>query len=503
MDNNLKHESYWIESTEKTNYQTLDKDIEADAAVIGGGIAGITCAYLLKKQGLKVVLIESNTIIKGTSAHTTAKLTCQHNLIYDSLIKKTGKDNARLYAEANENAIDFIEQIVNEKNIDCNFKRMPAYVITQQDKYVKKIKNETVAALSIGLDAEYITKIPLPIDIKAAVKFNNQAQFHPRRYLLSLAGELDGGGSFIFEHTKAIDIVKGKINKIITDKNKSITARHIIVATHFPFYDKPGLYFTRLYPERSYILAFKINGRFGEGMFITAEKNGFSLRSQPYGEDEIILLAGETHRAGCGNNFNKHYIDLKDTAKKIFDVKEILYRWSAQDYSTPDGIPYAGRLSPLMPDVYVATGFDKWGMANGTAAAMIISDIIIKGSSVYEEVYNPCRMVNSFSTIIKFLLKNAETVYHFIFNRFKCFSKNYNIKNGEAKLIKYKNKRVGAYKDDEGELHIAKTVCTHLKCRLTFNDAEKTWDCPCHGSRFDIDGNVIECPAILPLIKHN
>ena len=502
MENIGKPESYWIKSTKKTDYPTLENDIKADAAVIGGGIAGLTCAYLLKKQGLNVVLIESNSIINGTSGHTTAKITSQHSLIYDRLLKKTGRDNTVLYAKANEEAIDFIEQTVKEKNIECNFKRTPSYVITQQDKYINKIKKETVAALLAGLNAEYLTKIPLPINIKAAVKFNNQAQFHPKRYLLALAKEIEGDDSFIFEHTKAVNIVRGNVNRIITDKEHCIYAKHIIVATHFPFYDKPGLYFTRLYPERSYIVAFKINSTFGEGMYITAEDNGFSLRSQNFGKDEIVLLAGESHRAGCGTNFNSHYTALINKAEKLFEVKEILYRWSAQDYATPDGVPYAGRLSPIMPDVYVATGFDKWGMSNGTAAAMIISDIIIKGGSVYEDVYNPCRMVNSFSTVFKFIIKNAITFFELIFKRFRFLSKTENIKNGEAKIIKYKNNKVGAYRDGEGNLHMVKTVCTHLKCRLNFNDAEKTWDCPCHGSRFDIDGNIIECPATLPLLKH-
>lgn len=493
---------FWTESCEKDNYPTLDNDLNTDVLIIGGGISGLTCAYLLKKQGFKVALIEANEIISGTSSHTTAKITAQHGLRLNNLIKRSGRILTKAYAEANTDAIDLIEKLAKEINTECDFKRTFACVITEQDKYIKAIEKEAESAIELGIKAEFIFKPQFEAtknaNIKAAVKFYNQAQFNPVKYLRKLAQVTNGEDCKIFEQTRAVNIIKGKPNTVITDKNHKITAKKIVIATHFPFYDKKGLYFTRLYTQRSYICSFTAHQSFNEGMFITAE-NGYSLKSQIFNNENLILIAGGSHDTGCGGYHEINYFDLQKKAERLFKVKEFLWQWSAQDYATPDEMPYAGLLSPLMPDVYVMTGYDKWGMTNGTAAAVTVSGLIAKGESCYADVFNPRRFVNAPHTVVNYLKNNIKTVYRLISGRLQKLTKKADIKKGESRLININGIRAGVYRDNEGIMHVIKSTCRHMGCQLKFNDAEKTWDCPCHGSRYDVDGKIIEAPTNKPL----
>jgi Glycine/D-amino acid oxidases (deaminating) len=495
------HEPYWITSTPKTDYPVLSEDINVDVAIIGGGIVGITSAFLLKRKGLKVAIIEANKIAHGTTGHTTAKITSQHNLIYDKIKRKIGEEKARQYAEANESAIHFIANLVKEKNIDCDFCWRPAYVYTQSDEYIEKIQNEVKAASSLGIKASYLDKTPLPFDIKAAVRFDNQAQFHPLKYLFTLAKEIPGDGSSIFEYTKVVDI-DDKDNKkcvVVTNQGKKVTASKVIVASHFPCYDGLGMYFARMYVEKSYVLGIKAREPFTEGMFITAEEPGRSLRSQKYSDSEIILVGGEHHKTGSDKNTNVHYENLGNFAKETFDLESILFRWSTQDCMTVDSIPYVGHLTSKTSNVFVATGFGKWGMTNSTASAMILTDLITKGESKWSPVYNPSRF--DVSSLPKFVSQNLDVAVTLVGGKITPVPDDIEIKNGEAKVISVEGERVGAYRDENGKLHIVDITCTHLGCELVWNEAEKTWDCPCHGSRFTYDGDNVEGPAFNHL-KH-
>jgi FAD dependent oxidoreductase./Rieske [2Fe-2S] domain. len=487
---------YWIASTEETNYPQLNEDIEVDVAIIGGGIVGISSAYLLNQEGLKVAIIEAGRILNGTTGHTTAKITSQHGIIYSNIRKDMGEDLARQYAEANQSAIQHVEETILKNNIDCDFMWRPAFIYTNSDQYVEKLEEETKAAVSLGIKASYHDQVPLPFKTKAAMRFDDQAQFHPLKYLKALAQRFTDKGGHIYENTEAVDINHTGEPVIETRTGNKVKAAKVIIASHFPFFDGGGLFFSRIYPERSYIIAAQVEEQFPEGMFISAEAPGRSLRSQPYENGEMVLFAGEHHKTGHGEDTNIHYQNLLNFAQESFQVKQVLYRWSTQDCMTIDGVPYIGQLTSSHPNLYVATGFGKWGMSNGTAASMILNDLIVKGDNPWAGVYNPSRFSLKVSGVKTFIVQNAMVAKDLIAGKLENLPGCHDLAKGEADTTYYQGERVGMFRDEEGELHMVDTTCTHLGCELVWNNAERTWDCPCHGSRFSYEGKIVEGPAI-------
>lgn len=486
---------YWMASTRTTDYPALEQDTKADVIIVGGGIVGITTAYLLKQLNVTVAVIDADRIAQGATGHTTAKITSQHDLVYSKLIKHLGQERARQYAEANESAIGLIAQLVKEKEIDCDFSRQHAYLYTQSDKYIQKIQNEVEDARSLGIGARYLEQLPLPLEIKAAECFENQAQFHPRKYVLALASQIPGDGSYIFEQTRAVDFHEGNPCTVITESGHKVTAEHMVIATRFPAYGSTGYYFARMCPERSYALGIRIKGEYPGGMYITAEEPGRSLRFAPADGGDLLIVGGEHHKPGQGPNTNQHYANLVDFARKTFDVTEMLYRWSTQDYTTLDDIPYVGRITSKSPNVYVATGFRKWGMTNSTASAMLLKDLIVKGESPWAPVYDPSRF--EADPMIKNLVKtNFYVATHLIGDKLKNVPKVPDLKPGEAQVISHDGNKIGVYKDEKGKTHAVDVTCTHMGCELGWNAAELSWDCACHGSRFTYEGEIIEGPAL-------
>lgn len=494
-------ESYWISSTDSKDYPALKDDINVDVIIVGGGMLGITSGYLLTKEGLRVAIVDADRILNGTTGHTTAKITSQHGLFYEKTIKQIGEEKTKQYADSNEKAIKLIAKIIEDENIDCDFKWQDAYVYTQDDNYVKDIKNEAVAAQKLGIDAFFIDKLSLPFPIKGAVGFRKQVQFHPRKYLLSLADDITENGGHIFENTKAVDIEelenKDKYSVIMGNSN-SITAYKVIIASHYPFSNLKGMYFSRIYQERSYIVAIKAKSKFPGGMYISAETPTRSLRSQPYGDSELILLAGGSHKVGQGEDTNSYYEKLIDFANKNFDVEEILYRWSAQDCYAMDNIPFIGSINAKHPNIYVATGFKKWGMTGSTVSAMVLKDLIVKGQSPYAEVYDPARFTYA-GSVWHYIKENLNVASYLISGKLSPGSLDTDIKKEQGKIIDIDGEKVGAYRDENGKLYLVNTTCTHMGCEVTWNNAERTWDCPCHGSRFSPTGDVIDSPAFEPL----
>lgn len=485
--------SYWIESTPKTDYPELKEDIQADVAVVGGGMVGITCAHLLAREGLKVVILEADRLLEGTTGHTTAKVTSQHALIYDRLITQMGQEKARQYAEANENAIRFIADTVAEQKIDCDFARRPAYVYTQSTGYVHQIEKEEKAASVLGIKASVVHDLPLPFRIKAALRFDGQAQFHPLKYLKALVKMLPDS-CLIFEQTRAVNIEEGNSLAVITNQGKKVIASKVVIASHYPFFDGGGMYFARMYPSRSYVTGITIAEKFPEGMFISAEDPTRSLRSQPMEDGELILVGGEDHKTGQAKNTGVHYDNLLRFARDTFEVKEVKYRWSTQDYITLDGVPYVGNLTAKHPNLYVATGFAKWGMTNSTAAAMIIKDLIIHGDSPWKEVYAPSRF--NTASAVNFVVTNVDVAKHLVAGKLKPAGEMEDLPPGEARIVSIDGDKIGAFRDDKGKLRLVDITCTHMGCELSWNEAERSWDCPCHGSRFTYEGDIIEGPAL-------
>jgi len=485
--------SYWIRSVPETDFPKLEKDMKVDVAIIGGGMVGITLAYLLKKEGARVAVIEANRILRGTTGHTTAKLTSQHSLIYAKLKKEMGDELAQQYANANETAIHMVANIVEENQIDCDFSWRPAFVYTQDEKYLKPIEDEVEAAASLGIKSSFQEDINLPYQVLGAVRYDGQAQFHSLKYLTALAQQIPDDENYIFEYTEAVNIDKGE--DIITRDGYKMSASKIVVASHFPFFDGGGFYFSRMYLERSYIVAVKILDKFPDGMYITAEGPTRSLRSQPFEDGELLLVAGENHQTGYETNTNTHYNNLLNFAIDNFDVNDAIYRWSTHDCMTIDGVPYVGNLTSRSPNIYVATGFGKWGMTNSTAASIIIKDLITRGDNPWAQVYSPSRRINA--TAVKSWIKlNVDVAKQFISGKLEKLPEDIEVEVGQAKVLEVDGQRIGAFRDENGTLHTIDTTCTHLGCELRWNETERSWDCPCHGSRFDFVGQVIEGPAI-------
>lgn len=491
--------SYWIDSITPSTYPSLEDNIKIDIAIIGGGLGGIQIAYQLSKENLNIAIFEANNIGHGASGYTTAKITSQHNIIYSKIREQLGEELAQQYASANEIAIHEIKRIVEENNIECDYTTQSSYVYAQEEKNLQKIHDEVKAATSLGIEASFVEDIPFPIAIKGALRFDNQSQFHPLKYLTSLAKIISEKGVNIYEKTRIIDVEEENNNYILTTNNgKKIRAEKVIISSHYPFYNKHGLYFSRIYASRAYIIAIKAKEKYPGGMYINAEEPARSLRYVNTPSGELILVVGDEHKTGQGEDMNKHYNALIDFAKDIFTIEDIPYRWSTQDCMTLDDLPYIGYYTANTPNLLVATGFQKWGMTNSTVASIILKDLILKGNSPWQDVYNPSRKTIAASTK-KFITVNADVAKHLIKGKFESLDKEIDIQNGEAQVVEIDGNRVGAYKDDRGKVHFVNTTCTHMGCELNWNNAEKSWDCPCHGSRFSHKGQILEGPAVRPL----
>jgi len=491
-------QSYWMASTPQTKYPTLNEDLKVDVAIIGGGITGISCAYMLNKEGVETAIIEADRILNGTTGHTTAKITSQHGLIYSKIKNQMSDEFAKQYAEANESAIRMIEKIANDHQIKCDYIPQSAYIYSLQNEYIDKISDEAMVASSLGIKATFLEETPLPFPVKAAVRFDNQAQFHPLQFLLPLANDYINKGGKIFEQSRVVDIEDEGAYVIITSQGKKVTAEKIIIASHYPCYNKPGQYFTRIYPERSYVVAIKAKDNYPGGMYIAAEESGHSFRSQMSDKGELILVGGEHHKTGQSKDSSKNYEALLDFSNNNFTVEDIPYRWSTQDCMTLDGLPFVGHFTSKTPNMYIATGYGKWGMTNSIASATILKDLIINGKSPWQDVYNPSRQTISASAK-NFVVQNFNVADQLIEGKLASLPEYVEIKPGEGKIIESNGQRAGAHRDEQGKVHVVDTTCTHMGCELNWSSAEKSWDCPCHGSRFSIDGDIIEGPAVNPL----
>ncbi|WP_105615224.1 FAD-dependent oxidoreductase [Vallitalea okinawensis] len=497
--NTFKSHSYWITSTEETSYPALKEDLRVDALVIGGGIAGITSATLLSDAGLSIALIEANRICRGTTGHTTAKITSQHNLIYADLIKHLGFEKAEQYAIANQHAIRKIRQLVKQYSIDCQLTNRNAYVYTDELSNVCSIEKEVKAAQSLNLPADYVTNLNFPVKSLSGIRFSNQAEFHPRKYILKLAYELTKKAP-IYENTRALDIDENTPYTISTTGGKVI-ADYVIVASHYPFYDKGSFYFAKMYPETSYIVGTTMKHDFNTDMYIGFDDPTRSLRSYSSESEHLLLVGGESHKTGKGKDGSIHYKHLENFIESVSPQSPIRYRWLAQDYITLDKVPYIGLLNRNMDHVYVATGFGKWGMTSGTVAAMIIKDLILKGKNPWASVFSPSRHLDG-QKIKQIIVNGTDSAYELIKGKLTDYQSTLEaIPIDQCNIIEINSNNIGVYKDKNGELFAVDITCQHLKCELVWNQAERTWDCPCHGSRYNYRGEVFDGPSNANLVR--
>lgn len=434
MDENDRNhiKSLWTDTTTLPKFKSVKSDIKTEVLIIGGGMAGILCAYLLGQAGVDYVLVEADQICSGITKNTTAKITSQHGLIYNKLIRQFGAEKAEMYLRINQEALKNYAKLCN--GIDCDFEKKDAFVYSTDNS--QDIEDEVDALRKLNFSAEYVQQLPLPFPVAGAVRFPEQAQFHPLKFISAIAGDLN-----IYENTTVRELIGCKAR---TD-NGTISAAKIIVATHFPFINKHGSYFIKMYQSRSYVIALK-DAQDVNGMYIDEVQNGLSFRNH----NGSLLIGGGGHRTGKnGGNWD----ELSQFAKQYYPDSREQYRWSTQDCMTLDGIPYIGLYSKNTRGLYVTTGFNKWGMTSSMVGAMLITDMITGKKNPYSAVFSPSRS----------MLRPQLTV------------------NG---LEATKNL-----------LTLSSPRCPHLGCALKWNAPEHSWDCPCHGSRFDQDGGLIDNPA--------
>lgn len=427
------HQSVWQDSVKEAVRppQTLQENIETDVLIIGGGMAGILCAHKLKQAGVSCVVVEAKRVGSGTTGSTTAKITAQHGLIYQKLIKKNGVDDARRYYEANMTARQDYEKL--SETYPCDFEVKTAYTYSLTDR--KKVVDEARAYEKLGIKPVFQDSPPLPFQTAETLGMENQAQFNPLKLLLALANELT-----VYENTFVTEI---RENTAVT-KNGVIKAKKIVLATHFPLVNIPGMYFLKMYQHRSYVIALE-NAPDVDGMYVDEQEKGNSFRNY----NGLLLIGGGDHKTGAkGGN----YEELRQLAKTAYPDAKEKYAWATQDCMTLDGVPYIGVHRKSAPHIYVATGFNKWGMTGSMVAANVLRDLITLGSSEYEELFSPQRSMLQPQLLV----------------------------NGFSAL---------------GNLILPGKRCPHMGCSLRWNRAERTWDCPCHGSRFDEHGNLIDNPA--------
>ena len=488
-------ESLWIQKEyryeekegsdkEKVNRPSLQGDINTEVAVIGAGLAGILTAYLLQERGISVVLLECNEAGSGITKNSTAKITSQHGLIYRKLLMYKGEERTWEYAMANQKAIENYEEIINHLDIDCDYEVMPNYIYTLNNDL--RIKQEVEAAKKVGLPAVYTRDTTLPFQVMSAVRFDRQAQFHPLKFLDAVAKKLT-----IYEHTRVTEVCKDGL--IVTDKGR-VKAKSIVIATHYPFINVPGYYFFKIHQERHYLTA--LEGWNTEkmtrldGMYLDADPDGYTFRNYK----DYLVFGGGNHRTGQYKPLDA-YKKIEEAAKEWYPNAKIKYNWSAQDCITPDSIPYIGRYAINTNNMYVATGFNKWGMTSAMVSAMIISDMITGKVNEYQKVFNPRRLMLSGSR--KFIKDAAIITISLLSEYLKIPHDKFNeIEVGKAGVIKHDGQRIGVYRDADEKYYFVTTKCPHLGCSLEWNQNELTWDCPCHGSRFDFRGNLISNPAM-------
>ncbi|MEC5422533.1 FAD-dependent oxidoreductase [Virgibacillus sp. C22-A2] len=494
-------EPFWRDSVSLPSFPKLEQSINVDVGIVGGGITGITAAYLLSKQNVNVTLIDAGVILNGTTGHTTAKITAQHGLIYDELIQHFGQDKASQYYQAADDAQKLIQETISSLAIDCDFQKEDAYIYTNSDSYISQLENEKKAYDKLNIQSQLTETIPLDIPLKSALIMKDQAQFHPLRYLKVLVEESAKNGVQFFENTTATDIEHNKHPAIITRDGNRISCDNIIIATQFPFYDKEGFYFARMYQDRSYVLAVKSPKTFPGGMYINAETPTRSIRTTSMNGEDLWLIGGENHKTGTGQSTIEHYNALHSFAAEYVGIDQIPYRWSAQDITTLDKVPYIGPITDNNDAIFVATGYRKWGMTNGTVAAKVISDRITQKENQYEDLYSPSRF-QADPSIRKFASINADVAKHLIKGKLEYTENNINkLAADDATVTRIGGKRAGVYKDEGESLHMVDTTCTHMGCEVEWNSGDRTWDCPCHGSRFSYTGEVVTGPATKPLSK--
>lgn len=487
-------QSYWEQTAGGTAYPALEEDAKTDVLIVGGGITGVSCAYQLARAGVSTLLLEAGTIGCGTTGKSTGKVSVLHDAFYARLCKMPGKSVAGQVARTQREAVDFVREFALGSKMECGFAESDACLFARNEEERQLVEDEYEAMQAVGMDALFRFRPDFPpqaicMDIQFA-----QVVIHPLRYVQALADAAVQQGALVCEHTKVVKVRAGKPVEVVCENGKRVQARHLIVATQYPFFEHLGAYFARLYPRRSYGIAVEPKGEWPAGSYISAGGPVRSIRTVLENGKKILLVVGDGHVTGRdapSPERENHFDALAAYAQQLAGAFSLRARWSAQDYQTPDHIPYIGPTAP-QSNIYVATGFGKWGLTNGTLAGYILTDWITTGKSARGTPYDPARLhLAGMATMAGELSGQVGAMVQS--KRSKSVRAD-DLAPGEGGIIRFEGKKAGAYRHPDGRLTILDITCTHLGCTLQWNAEEKSWDCPCHGGRFTAEGEQLEGP---------
>lgn len=488
------HKPVWDEGKSSSRYPPLVSKTKVDVAVIGGGITGLTAALLLKARGLKVAVLTKNKVGNGATGHSTGHLTSILDISFSHLIGNFGKTKAGRVLESTQAAIAKIENLSQAYQINCDFKRIPGFRFTEDMGQREQLEEEISLATDLGLSVARVRDLPIPIKIAGAARFANQAQFNPLAYIQGLAEAIHGEGSSVFEETPVLQIDDGEPCTIYT-RDQVLVADKIFMATHTPI----GNYFslhTRVAPYFSYVLGVQMKQNFGDGLFWDMNTPYNYLRKTSQG---LWIIGGQDHKTGQEENTFDRYLALEEYVRNRFEVADICYYWGEEAFESVDGLPFIGKI-PFLTSVYTATGFAGMGLTFGTLAGMCITDQITQQRSPWDDLYDPSRF-KPLASASKFTGENANSARRYLADRFDFHrdSSSHEIDQipiGEGKIIDVEGRKIAAYRDVELGICTLSPVCGHLGGIVHWNTAEKTWDCPCHGSRYTPKGEVLEGPSL-------
>jgi glycine/D-amino acid oxidase-like deaminating enzyme/nitrite reductase/ring-hydroxylating ferredoxin subunit len=493
--------SSWMATAEVPTYTPLASDERADVCIVGAGIAGLTTAYMVAKSGMSVVVLDDGEIGSGETERTTAHLASALDDRFSTLIRTHGEENTRLAYSSHDAAISRIERIVAEEAIDCAFRRLDGYLFAGRDQSPERLEEELAAAHRVGfVDAEMVDRAPIPsFNTGPAIRFPRQGQFHVLQYLSGLARAVVDGGGRIYTRSHVSRIEGGDDAVVETESGRSVRARAIVVATNTPVNDIVAIH-TKQAPYRTYVLAFEVpEGAIPHGLYWDDEDPYHYVRLQDRAGGQLLIVGGEDHKTGQEERPESRFDALEQWSRERFpEARAIAYRWSGQVMEPVDGLAYIGRNPMDAENVYIATGDSGQGMTHGTIAGMLLSDLIARRESPYESLYAPNRI--TLSSAKTYLEENVNVAAQYTDlvtpGDVDTFDE---VAKGTGAVVRRGATKLAVYRAEDGMLHVRSAICTHLGCVVRWNDVESSWDCPCHGSRFDVDGQVLNGPAISPL----
>ncbi|MFE1437243.1 FAD-dependent oxidoreductase [Streptomyces sp. NPDC058739] len=498
--------SYWIETAPGHEPAPPPAgDVAVDVAVVGGGMAGLSTAWELARRGREVAVLEAGRIAGGVTGHTTAKLTALHTLVYDHLRRTRGPEGARLYARSQSAAIRRAAETVDDLGIDCEWEEAAACTYAEDPRHVPQLRAEAEAAREAGLPAEFVTETELPYPVAGAVRVTGQAQFHPVKYLQAVADELRRRGATMYEGTRVTGLTEGEPCILTTDTGVKVRARKVVVATHYPVFDR-ALLFTRLAPRRELVVAGTLGAdRAPRDMHITTEQNTRSVRSAPYADGTRLLVVTGEHFTPGSADVEERFDRLIAWADSRFPGLTLTHRWATQDNDSTDSVPLVGPLHPGSRHTYVATGFGGWGLSGGIMAGNLIADLVEGRKPEWAGLYDPRRLGSVVREGVSFLKNQAHVAKHFVGDRLPSVTTPApeDLAPGDGAVLRVGGHQCAVHRDDSGQLSAVSARCTHLGCLVAFNRAEQAWECPCHGSRFAPDGRILQGPAVRPLEKRD